>query len=125
MEPARMMRLVPSGQTRSSASWLWQAATGVLLVPLLALHIIAQHFVVKGGERNFGEVVSFLTHPAIMVVEVLFLIVVTSHAMLGIRSILFDLGLPQRLRANAGRVLTGLGIVTAAYGVWLTITIVR
>ena len=120
-----MMRLVPSGQTRSSASWLWQAATGVLLVPLLALHIIAQHFVVKGGERNFGEVVSFLTHPAIMVLEVLFLIVVTSHAMLGIRSILFDLGLPQRLRANAGRVLTGLGIVTAAYGVWLTITIVR
>ena len=47
-----MMRFVPSRQARSSASWLWQAATGVLLVPLVALHIIAQHFVVKGGERN-------------------------------------------------------------------------
>jgi len=119
------MRLVPSRQTRSSASWLWQAATGVLLVPLLALHIIAQHFVVKGGERNFWEVVSYLSHPAILVLEVLFLIVVTSHAMLGIRSIVFDLGLPRGLRATATRVLTGLGLVTAAYGVWLTITIVR
>lgn len=33
-------------EKRSTTSWLWQAATGVLLLPLLALHLIANHFVV-------------------------------------------------------------------------------
>ena len=112
-------------EKRSTTSWLWQAATGVLLLPLLALHIIANHFVVAGGERNFAEVASYMGNPVIVVLEVLFLVVVTSHAMLGLRSILFDLGVPPRWRPALGRGVTVLGVLTVAYGIWLTITIIR
>ncbi|HUY54346.1 MAG TPA: succinate dehydrogenase, hydrophobic membrane anchor protein [Candidatus Nanopelagicaceae bacterium] len=110
-------------EKRSTLSWLWQAATGVLLLPLLALHIIANHFVVTGGERNFAEVASYLGNPVIKVLEVLFLLVVTSHAMLGVRSILFDMGVPRRSRPAVSWAVTALGVVTVAYGIWLTITI--
>ncbi|NNM98059.1 MAG: succinate dehydrogenase, hydrophobic membrane anchor protein [Candidatus Dormibacteraeota bacterium] len=112
-------------EKRSTTSWLWQAATGILLLPLLALHLIANHFVVAGGERNFAEVAACMGNPAIVVLEVLFLVVVTSHAMLGLRSILFDMGVPTRWRPALGRGVAILGVLTVAYGIWLTITIIR
>jgi succinate dehydrogenase hydrophobic membrane anchor protein len=112
-------------ETRATTGWIWQAATGVLLLPLLALHIIANHFVVAGGERNFAEVASYMGNPVIVVLEVLFLVVVTSHAMLGVRSILFDVGVPQRWRPTVSRAVTALGVITVGYGIWLTIEIIR
>lgn len=119
------MRLIPSHSTRSTASWIWQALTGVLLVPLLSIHIIAQHFAVPGGARNLAQVNSYLSNPAILAIEVLFLVAVTTHAMLGVRSILIDMGLPQRLRTATSYGLTAVGALTVAYGGWLTVSVAR
>ena len=41
----------------SSWSWILQAFTGVMLVVLLGLHMVVQHFVVEGGLRNYQQVV--------------------------------------------------------------------
>ena len=83
-------------EPKASSGWLWQVFTGVGLVFLLGLHFIANHFIAKGGLRDFADVVSYLRNPIILVLEVLFLIVVTVHAMLGVRAIATDFGLSDR-----------------------------
>jgi succinate dehydrogenase / fumarate reductase cytochrome b subunit len=104
---------------RPSTAWLWQAATGVLLLLLLTLHMIANHFVVEGGLRNHAQVVAYLRTPVIFFLEHLFLVTVTIHAVLGVRAVLFDFGLAPATERRVTGWLTVLGIATVAYGVWL------
>ena len=106
----------PEGTT----SWSWQAITGIVLVFLLGLHIIANHFLVKGGLRTFADVQAYLRSPVFLVLEVLFLVFVASHAMLGIRAILLDFGPSARVEKLLTRTLTIVGILTVGYGLWLT-----
>jgi succinate dehydrogenase hydrophobic anchor subunit len=95
------------------------------LVLLLGLHFIANHFIAKGGLRDFADVVAYLRTPIILVLEVLFLIVMTTHALLGVRAILLDLGLSDRVEKLLSQVLSVLGVLTVGYGLWLTWVIIR
>lgn len=106
-------------------TWVIQAVTGVLLVLLAGLHFIAHHYVVEGGLRNFAEVQAYLSHPLIWPIEVAFLVVVTTHALLGARAIVLDLGLRPAVQTWVDRALWGVGIVTVLYGFWLTYTIIN
>ena len=108
-----------------SWGWVWQAITGAGLIILLALHMIANHFVAPEGIRDFQQVVEYLRTPVIVILEVLFLVVVTSHALLGVRAILFDFGLSERTEKRVSLALTVLGALTVVYGLWLTWTITR
>lgn len=112
-------------QPRASTTWLWQAGTGMALLFLVGAHFVAQHFVAAGGLRNFSDVVTYLHVPVILVLEVSFLVVVTTHALLGVRSILFDLGLSEDSERRVTRVLTVIGVLTVSYGIWLTWVIIR
>jgi succinate dehydrogenase hydrophobic anchor subunit len=87
--------------------------------------MIAHHFVVPEGLRNFREVVDYLRNPLIVVLEVLFLVTVTSHAVLGVRAIIFDFGLSERAEKRVTQILTLIGVLTVGYGLWLTWTITR
>ncbi len=107
-------------EPKAAAGWLWQVITGVALVFLLGLHIIANHFIASGGLRNFADVLAYLRNPVFLVLELLFLVVVASHAMLGIRAILMDFGLSDRVEKLLSRVLTVVGVLTVVYGMWLT-----
>lgn len=106
-----------------SLGWIWQAATGVGLVILAGLHMFAHHFVVEGGLRNFQQVQAYLGNPLIWPLEVLFLVVVTAHALLGVRAVVFDLGLSEAAERRVTQVLWGVGVLTVVYGLWLTWTI--
>ena len=108
----------------SSWSWIWQAVTGALLVVLLGLHMVVQHFVVRGGLRNYHDVVVYLSNPFIFLLEIAFLIIVTWHALLGVRAILLDLGLKPRTERKWTTVLAIIGVIIVAYGIWLSATIV-
>jgi succinate dehydrogenase / fumarate reductase membrane anchor subunit len=103
---------------------VWQAITGVALLALLGLHFVAHHFVVEGGLRNFQQVQEYIGNPLILTLEVLFLIAVTPHALLGVRAILFDLQLSEALERLIDRALWVVGIATVLYGFWLTWAIV-
>ncbi len=83
--------------------------------------MIAHHFVVEsvGGLRSYEQVLEYIGNPVIVAVEVAFLILVTWHAMLGIRSVLFDLGLSAATRRFVNRALTVLGVLTVGYGITL------
>lgn len=110
---------------KSSWSWFWQAVTGIALLLLVGLHMIAHHFIVEGGIRDFRQVIEYLSNPIIIVLEIAFLIVVTVHAVLGVRSILFDLGLSARAERaiTIGGIVVGVG--TVLYGFWLMYAILN
>jgi succinate dehydrogenase/fumarate reductase cytochrome b subunit len=59
------------------------------------------------------------------VLEVLFLIVVTIHALLGVRAILIDFGLSERAEMRMNRLLTWVGLATVGYGLWVTWMVIR
>lgn len=100
--------------------WIWQALTGLLLLVLLALHMVFNHFVVEGGLRTYRDVVAYLSHPAVFAWEILMLVVVTAHALMGVRAILLDLGIRPTVDRWVKRGLAALGILIVGYGVWLS-----
>ena len=112
-------------EPKASSTWYWQAFTGIALLLLLGLHFIANHFIATGGIRDFADVVSYLRNPIILVLEVLFLVVVATHAILGVRAIVMDFGISDRAEKRLSQVLTLVGILTVAYGLWLTWAIIH
>ncbi len=101
-----------------SRSWAWTAGSGVALLVLVTVHMVAHHFVVEsiGGLRTYQDVLEYIGNPVMFVIEAAFLVVVTIHAMLGLRSVLFDFGLSERAKRLTDRGLQVLGVVTVAYG---------
>jgi len=112
-------------ESKRTAAWLWQVFTGVGLVILVGLHFVANHFVAKGGLRDFAEVVAYLRDPFILVLELLFLLCVTTHALLGVRAIFLELGLSQRAERRLDLVLKIVGVLTVAYGLGVTFVVIR
>jgi succinate dehydrogenase hydrophobic anchor subunit len=110
---------------RTARAWRWTVGTGIALVVLAAVHIIAQHFVVgsNGGLRTYQQVLDYIANPVIFAVECGFLFAVTIHAMLGLRGIVLDLDPGPRVRRWLDPVLWGLGTVTIGYGLALLITL--
>ena len=104
-----------------SRTWAWTAGSGVALLVLVTIHMVAHHFVVDriGGLRTYQDVLDYIGNPVIFVIEIAFLVVVTIHSMLGLRSVVFDFGLSERAKRLTDRGLTALGVVTVAYGIVL------
>jgi succinate dehydrogenase hydrophobic anchor subunit len=108
---------------RSARLWHWTAGSGMALVALATMHIVAQHFIVhqKGGLRTYAEVLSYISNPIIFVLEAGFLLAVTIHAMLGIRGILHDRDLSAAAQRRLDIALWTLGTLTIGYGTALLI----
>jgi succinate dehydrogenase / fumarate reductase cytochrome b subunit len=100
--------------------WVLQALTGIAVLGLVTLHMIANHFVVPEGLRDFAGVVAYLSSPLIVLLELSFLVTVTWHALLGVRAVLFDFGFSPRVERAITRVLAVVGVLTVGYGLWLT-----
>lgn len=116
-------RQAPSG--RSSRAWWWTALTGAALLLLLTVHMVAHHFVVEdvGGLRSYEQVLDYIANPVIFTLELFFLIVITIHALLGLRGVLLDLGIGVRARRRTDLLLWLLGPATVGYGVFLIATL--
>jgi succinate dehydrogenase hydrophobic anchor subunit len=104
-----------------SRTWSLTALSGIALLVLVTVHMIAHHFVVDeiGGLRTYAQVLQYVGNPVIVVLELALLVAVTVHAMLGLRSVVFDFGLSTRAKRNVSRGLVVLGALTIAYGVVL------
>ncbi len=102
----------------ASRPWRWTAGSGIALVVLATMHVVAQHFIAHGtgGLRTYHQVLQYLSNPVFVVVECAFLLALTVHAMLGLRSILLDFDLGPRTRRHLSKLLWALGTVTFCYG---------
>ncbi|MDO8105832.1 hypothetical protein Q6348_01310 [Isoptericola sp. b441] len=121
----RRAALPGRGGTGGAWGWLLQVVTGVALLVLVVVHLVAQHFVVDApaGLRDHASVVAYLSSPVILVIEAAFLLAVTWHAMLGVRAILLDLGPRERGRRRITVGVSALGVATLGYGAWLLIAL--
>ncbi len=101
--------------------WLSTSLTGIALLALVSVHMVAHHFVVReiGGLRTYDQVLEYVGNPLIFGIEALFLVIVTWHAMLGLRAVLLDLALPARVERLVRPGVTALGSLTIAYGLVL------
>jgi succinate dehydrogenase hydrophobic anchor subunit len=100
--------------------------TGPLLVLVLGLHLVANHYLgtLASGLKSRADVIQYFQNPLIVGIEILFLITVVTHSLIGLHGILLDLN-PSRalLRAVTWFHLL-IGAAAIAYGIWLTFAIV-
>jgi len=106
--------------------WLWmiKMVTGPILVILLLIHFIVNHFVAETGLLTYADVVAYYRNPVIPIMEIIFLGTVVAHSLIGLRGILLDLNPARRLLKviDGGLILTGISAIS--YGVWLVLVIV-
>jgi len=125
--PPRPSRRARERERYQPSVRVWQllAGSGIVLLVLVTVHMVANHFVVEsiGGLRTYEQVLDYIADPLIFTIECFFLLVVTVHAMLGLRSVLFDMRLDTRARRRVDAGLWLLGIATVAYGFYLVGTL--
>lgn len=117
----------PSIPKPREGSWLWlyKIVAGVLIVILLGVHFVVNHLVAPSGLLNYDDVIRYYQVPFIPIMEVAFLVLVVSHALVGMRSILLDLNPSDKVLKVADALLWAAGVVSIAYGTWLIWVIVQ
>jgi succinate dehydrogenase cytochrome b556 subunit len=115
----------PAAGSRVIPAFVGQVLSGAVLLVLLTLHMVAQHFVAPTGLRYYEDVIDWLRTPAVLVIEIAFLVFVTYHAVTGVRAILFDFGFSERTERRITTALWVVGVVTVVYGVALLAAILN
>jgi succinate dehydrogenase hydrophobic anchor subunit len=106
-------------------TWIWmlKIVTGPLLVILLLIHFIVNHFIGENGLLTYADVIAYYKNPLIPVMEILFLASVVTHSLSGLRGIFLDLKPSRELLKIADWVFVLFGVVAVIYGAWLALTI--
>jgi succinate dehydrogenase hydrophobic anchor subunit len=111
--------MLPSTNSTFTLRWFVQAGLGILLIVLLAVHLIVNHWVAPHGLLTYADVIHYYDVPGIILMEAAFLIVVTVHCLLGIHAIVLDLSLSPAITRILARTLILAGAVAIMYGLWL------
>jgi succinate dehydrogenase hydrophobic anchor subunit len=92
---------------------------------LVGVHLMAQHYLTAGGLRTYAQVLAYLQQPVGLGLELAFLVVVTGHALMGVRAILGDLSLSPRLQRSVDMALWAVGFMAVVYGLQLTWQVIQ
>lgn len=114
----------PSQNRERTWLWLYKIIAGVLIVFLLGLHFVINHLVAPQGLLTWSDVVAYYQNPIIPLIEIIFLIVVISHSLIGLRSIILDLNPSAAVLRGLDIFFVLLGIVSSVYGIWLVTVII-
>jgi succinate dehydrogenase hydrophobic anchor subunit len=106
-------------------AWLWlvKAITGLMVMIVLIIHFVVNHFAAPQGLLTYADVVKYYHLPVIPVMEIGFLVFVVSHALIGLRGILLDLKPKPGFLRLVNWVFSIIGVGAITYGSWLIITI--
>ena len=119
----RSLEQMAAKRDRSGSLWLIQAFSGLVLVAILGAHMIAHHFIVEGGLRNYEQVMDYVNNPVVFTIEVLFVIVAVVHALLGMRAIITDMRPSAGTLRTVNWVLGFFGLVAIGYGIYLAVAL--
>lgn len=113
-----------TSRARESADlWALKIVAGGLIIFLLGLHFVVNHLVAPGGLLSWADIVRYYQNPIIPIIEVVFLIAVVTHSLIGTRSIILDLNPTDRVLKIIDIVLWSIGVTAIAYGAWLALKI--
>ena len=106
--------------------WLWFAkiVTGLLIIVILGIHFIVNHFLGEKGLLTYADVVAYYQNPIIPIMEIAFLAFVVSHSLIGLRSVILDLKPSRGVLSMINWLFSAIGVVSIGYGIWLIETIV-
>ena len=106
-------------------TWLLKIATGPLLVLVLILHFTVNHYLgsMSSGLMTYEDVIRYFQNPLIVAIEILFLVTVVTHSLLGFHGILLDMHPPRNLLVLSTWLHVIVGVAAVVYGVWLALTI--
>ncbi len=124
---AQMASSQPISSPKSGETiWLWliKIITGPLLVILLGIHLVVNHFIGQTGLLTYADVIAYFQNPIIPVMEIAFLVTVVTHSLIGLRSIILDLQPSRAVLQVLDWILGIVGLASIVYGVWLTLVIV-
>jgi len=118
---------IRSAPKSREGAWLWffKIAAGVFIVILLAVHFIINHLVAPNGLLSYDDVLRYYQVPVVPVMEVIFLVFVVAHALVGLRSIVLDLNPSTIILRWLDRLFMLAGAGFIAYGIWLVVVIVQ
>ncbi len=116
-----------SGPRPGENTWIWliKIATGPLLVLVLILHLIVNHYMgsLSSGLMTYQNIVAYYRNPIIPTIEIIFVATVVTHSLIGLRGILLDMNPSRRVLNIVTWLLTILGVSSVVYGIWLALTI--
>ncbi len=108
-------------------TWLWlvKIITGPLLVLILILHLIVNHYIgsMASGLMTYQDIVHYYQNPIIPTIEILFVATVVTHSLIGLRGILLDMNPSRTVLRAVNWLMMILGISSVVYGIWLVVTI--
>ncbi len=108
-------------------TWLWliKIVTGPLLLVLLILHLTVNHYLgsSSSGLMTYDDIIRYFQNPIIPAIEILFLITVVTHSLIGLRGIVLDMNPSRRVLSAVTWLLSLLGVASVIYGIWLALTI--
>jgi succinate dehydrogenase hydrophobic anchor subunit len=116
-----------SGPRPGENTWIWlvKIVTGPLLVIVLGLHLTVNHYLgsVPTGLMTYDDVIRYFQNPIIPAIEILFLITVVTHSLIGLRGIILDMNPSRNTLSIVTWLLVILGVSSVLYGIWLALTI--
>jgi succinate dehydrogenase / fumarate reductase membrane anchor subunit len=108
----------------TATAWLIKIATGPLLIILLLVHLVVNHYTGSAnGLMSYQDVILYFSNPWIVLMEIVFLSSVVTHSLLGLRSVILDLHPSAGAMKVVNLLLWVLGVGSVIYGIWLALTI--
>jgi succinate dehydrogenase hydrophobic anchor subunit len=113
----------PAKPKNNEDVWLWliKIIAGLMVFVVLGVHLVINHTIAPGGLLTYQDVIDYYQVPIVPIMEFFFLVVVITHSLLGLRSIILDLNPAQKIRQVVDIILALLGAGGMIYGTWLLI----
>lgn len=108
-------------------TWLWliKIVTGPLLVIVFILHLTVNHYLgsMSSGLMTYDDIIRYFQNPIVPAIEILFLVTVVTHCLIGLRGIVLDMNPSRPALRTVTWLLVLLGVSSVVYGIWLALTI--
>ena len=111
---------------KGETTWLWllKIITGLLVIVILIIHFIINHFIAQNGLLTWADVVNYYQNPIVPIMEIAFVALVVSHSLIGLRGIILDMNPSRGVITAVNWLFTAAGVVSVGYGIWLIEVIV-
>jgi succinate dehydrogenase / fumarate reductase membrane anchor subunit len=108
-------------------TWIWliKIVTGPLLIIVLGLHLAVNHYLgtMASGLMTYEDIIQYYQNPIIPTIEIIFLVTVVTHCLIGLRGIILDTNPSRNVLSIVTWLLVILGVSSVGYGIWLAVAI--
>ncbi len=108
-----------------SVSRMFQAASGLFLMFFVGVHLYVAHIDFGHPIQFFNQVIQNMHNPWWLAFFIVFVWVISYHAVNGLGGILKDLNMSQKAKGYLNYALVALYFVTVVYGTILAVLVAR